>query len=420
MRKIICLALLVSALNFSHAQSADKYILLKPDRVFDGEQMQTGWIVLVKNNKIEAAGAMTFKLPAGTQVIDLKGMTLLPGLIEGHSHLFLHPYNETSWDDQVLKETIPERYERAINHAKATLMAGFTTVRDLGTEGAMYADATLRRELLEKSMPGPRMIVATKAIVLKGSYGPKSDDPAIILPQGAAEVNNVKEMISEVRTEIRYGADLIKVYADYRLKKNGDAEPTFSQEMLNTAVKTAKAKGRPVVAHATTPEGMRRAVMAGVSTIEHGDKGTEEVFKLMKEKGVALCPTLAAGDATEQYKGWKKGTDPEPPRIINKRRTFSLALKAGVTICMGGDVGVFPHGDNAREMEMMVEYGMKPPDVLRSATSVNADVFGHAGTIGRIKKGLLADLIAVEGDPSIDIKNIRKIRLVMKDGKIYP
>jgi imidazolonepropionase-like amidohydrolase len=172
------------------------------------------------------------------------------------------------------------------------------------------------------------------------------------------------------------------------------------------------------VAHASTPEGMRRAVVAGVSTIEHGDHGTAEVFRLMKEKNVAFCPTLAVGEATEQYKGWKKGTDPETERIANKHKTFRLALEAGVTICMGGDVGVFTHGDNAREMELMVEYGMKPIDVLKSSTSINADVFGYGDRIGRIKKGLYADLIAVEGDPSADIKLIRKIRTLIKDGKI--
>lgn len=419
MKKTFFFFLLVHLSLFVAAQSPDKYILLKPDRVFDGEQMQTGWVVLVKNNKIEQAGPMMFKLPAGTEIIELKGSTLLPGLIEGHSHLFLHPYNETSWDDQVLKEPTPDRYKRAIEHAKATLLAGFTTVRDLGTEGAMYADAIFKKESLEKHMIAPRMIIATRAIVLKGSYGPKSDDPDIILPQGAAEVNNVKEMIREVRTEIRYGADLIKVYADYRLKKNSDPVATFTQEQLDAAVKTANRKGKPVVAHATTPEGMKRSIMAGVSTIEHGDNGTEETFKLMKEKGVALCPTLAAGEAIEQYKGWKKGTGPEPARVTNKKKTFTLALEAGVTICMGGDVGVYTHGDNAREMELMVEYGMKPLEVLKSATSVNADTFGYGSTIGRIKKGLLADMIAAESDPSVDIKNIRKIKWVMKDGIVY-
>lgn len=404
---------------FALAQNPDKYTLLKPDRVFDGEAMHTGWVVVVKNDSIMQAGPMQFKLPAGTQIIELKGCTLLPGLIEGHSHLFLHPYNETSWDEQVLNEPRAERTARAVNHAKATLLAGFTTVRDLGTEGAYYDDAALKKTIEKGIIPGPRMIVATRAIVAKGAYGPKSDNPDLVLPQGAAEVSNDDEMAAEVRTQIGKGADLVKIYADYRIGRDGEARPTFSEETIATAVAIAKSSGREVVAHAATEEGMRRAINAGVSTIEHGDNGTAEVFKLMKEKGVALCPTLAAGDAVEQYKGWKKGIDPEPARITNKRKTFQLALQAGVTICMGGDVGVFAHGDNALEMEMMVEYGMKPLNVLQSATSINASTFGYGDSIGRIKTGLLADIIAVEGDPSVNIKDIRKIKLVMKGGVIY-
>ena len=413
--------LIISLFISTHicSQVADKLILLKPDRVFDGEQMHTGWVVLVKNNKIEQAGAMMFKLPAGTEIIELKGMTLMPGLIEGHSHLFLHPYNETSWDDQVLKESRAERTARAVNHAKATLMAGFTTVRDLGTEGAMYDDVGLKIAIEKGVIPGPRMIVATRAIVAKGTYGPKSPSPDVELPQGAEEVAGLEELSRAIRSQIGHGADLIKVYADYRYGPNGEAQPTFSELELQWIVGNTVSSGRKVVAHASTAEGMKRAINAGVSTIEHGDGGTEEVFKLMKEKKVALCPTLAASDATLQYKGWKKGVDPEPERIMNKKKTFQLAVKTGVTICMGGDVGVFAHGENAREMELMVEYGMKPMDVLRSATSVNADIFGYTDRIGRIKKYLLADLVAVEGDPSTDIKNIRKTRLVMKDGVVY-
>jgi len=401
------------------AQVKDQYILLKPDRVFDGDSMHTGWVVLVKNNQIEAAGPMQFKLPAGTLVKDLKGMTLLPGLIEGHAHLFLHPYNETSWDDQVLKESRAERTTRAVQHAKATLLAGFTTVRDLGTEGALYDDAGLKKAIEKGVIPGPRMIVATRAIVAKGTYGPKSESPDIDLPQGAEEVAGLEELSKAVRSQIGHGADLIKVYADYRYGIKGEAQPTFSELELGWLAGMTNSSGRKVVAHASTPEGMRRAVMAGVSTIEHGDQGNAEVFKLMKEKKVALCPTLAAGEATEQYKGWKKGIDPPTERVENKHRTFRLALDAGVTICMGGDVGVFAHGDNAREMELMVEYGMKPVDVLRSATSVNADVFGYADKIGRIKKGLLADIIAVEGNPAEAIHVVRKVKMVMKDGTIY-
>lgn len=401
------------------AQTGDRFMLLKPDHVFDGQSLHSDWVVLVKNNRIEEAGSMSFPIPAGTEIIELKGMTLLPGLIEGHSHLFLHPYNETSWDDQVLKESRAERTARAVNHAKATLLAGFTTVRDLGTEGAQYDDAGLKKTIQKGIVPGPRMIIATRAIVAQGTYGPKSQSADVELPQGAAEVSNAGEMAEEVRNQLSKGADLIKIYADYRWGVNGMAAPTFTVEEMAEAVKIASSGGRQVVAHAASPEGMRRAILAGVSTIEHGDEGTEEIFTLMKEKNVALCPTLAAGEAILQYQGWKKGIDTEPRRIADKKKSFQLALKTGVTICMGGDVGVFAHGDNAREMELMVEYGMNPIDVLRSATSVNATVFGYGTQLGSIKKNMLADLIAVEGNPAIRIGDIRKIRLVMKDGMIY-
>jgi imidazolonepropionase-like amidohydrolase len=418
MKNKILLFVSVLACLFSYCQQKEKYILLKPERVFDGEQMHTGWVVLVKNNKIEQSGEMRFKLPAETEIIELKGMTLLPGLIEGHSHLFLHPYNETSWNDQVLKESRAERTVRAVSHAKETLLAGFTTVRDLGTEGALYDDAGLKESIEKGLIPGPRMIIATRAIVTTGSYGPKlSVDNETI--KGAAEADGEDALIKEIRMQIGKGADIIKLYADYRWGLNKDAQPTFTYDELKKAVEVTNSSGRKLVVHAVTPEAMRRATLAGVATIEHGDNGTEEIFKLMKEKNVALCPTLAAGESILQYDGWKKNVDIEPLRIANKKKSFSTALKAGVTICMGGDVGVFPHGDNAKEMELMVEYGMNPLDVLKSATSVNADVFGYGDKIGRIKPGLLADLIAVDGDPSIDIKNIRKIKLVLKNGIIY-
>jgi imidazolonepropionase-like amidohydrolase len=297
-------------------------------------------------------------------------------------------------------------------------MAGFTTVRDLGTEGSMYDDVGLKKAIEKSVSPGPRMIVATRAIVAKGTYAPKSESPDVELPQGAEEAGGLDDLTKAIRSQIGHGADFIKVYADYH-SLNNEVRPTFTQSELESAVAITSSSGRKVVAHATSPEGMKRAVNAGISTIEHGDNGTEEVFKLMKEKNVPLCPTIAASEAYEMYAGWRKGIDPDPERIINKKKSFALALKVGVTICMGGDVGVFAHGDNAREMELMVDYGMKPVDVLRSATSVNADAFGFGDKIGRIKKGLLADIIAVEGDPSVEIKNIRKIKLVMKGGVIY-
>ncbi len=403
--------------TFAFSQTNDSIYLLKPDRVFDGEQMHEGWQVLVKGNKIVATGS-NISNTSSAKIIELKSCTLLPGLIEGHSHLFLHPYNETSWDDQVLKESDAERVARAVVHAKATLFAGFTTVRDLGTEGAGYDDVGLKQAIEKGIIPGPRMLCATKAIVVTGSYGPKLKGEIDII-KGAAEADGEDALIKEVRNQIGKGADVVKLYADYRWGVNNEAEPTFTEEELKKAVEVANSSGRIVAVHATTAEGMRRAINAGVTTIEHGDNGTFELFEMMKQKGIAYCATLAATDAIAQYKGWRKGIDEEPESVKTKRKSFADALKAGVIICMGGDVGVFPHGDNAREMEMMVEYGMKPIDVLRSATSVNADVFKINQTVGRIQPGLLADILIVNGDPSANIHDVRNTKLVMKDGIIY-
>jgi imidazolonepropionase-like amidohydrolase len=413
----------LSPLTFSEpprTETRDTFYLLKPDRVFDGEQMHAGWQVLVHNQLIEAAGdAGSFAVPAGATVMTLKGATLLPGLIEGHSHLFLHPYNETPWNDQVLKESVAERVARATVHARRTLLAGFTTVRDLGTEGAGYSDVGLKEAIEKGVIPGPHMLVATRAIVATGSYGPRNLSYDIPVPRGAAEADGMDGLIKEVRTQIGNGADLVKIYADYHWGLNRQAAATFTVEEMKWVVAVAASSGRLVAVHASTAEGMRRAIEAGVATIEHGDNGTPELFAAMKEKGIALCPTVAAGDAIDQYHGWRKGIDPEPADITEKRKSFRAAMASGVTICMGGDVGVFAHGDNAREMEEMVDYGMKPIDVLRSATSVNADVFKIGSKAGRIRVGMPADLLVVEGDPSASISQIRKVKWVMKDGIIY-
>jgi imidazolonepropionase-like amidohydrolase len=351
------------------------------------------------------------------EIIDCQGMTLLPGLIEGHSHLFLHPYDETDWNDQVLKESYAERTVRATVHANKTLMAGFTTVRDLGTEGGDYLDVGLKTAIEKGVAPGPRMLVAGRAIVATGSYGPKGFAPHVRVPLGAEPVD-AGDIVRVVREQIGFGADLIKVYADYRWGLGGVAAPTFSIEEMKTMVETAASSGRQVVAHAATEEGIRRAVLAGVKTIEHGDGGTKEVFQLMKDNDVCLCPTLAAGDAIMQYRGWKKGIDPDPDRIVLKKQSFKQALSVGVQICAGGDVGVFSHGENVRELEMMVAYGMPSKEVLCSVTSVNASVF-ELEELGHIKTGFLADLIVVDGNPLNQISTLRNVKIVMKDGIIY-
>ncbi|MGE0932393.1 amidohydrolase family protein [Peijinzhouia sedimentorum] len=394
--------------------------LLKPDRVFDGKQMHIGWNILVVGNKIIAAGpSENIQIPAGTEVIELPGKTLMPGMIEGHSHLLLHPYNETSWNDQVLVESHVERAIRGTVHAERSLMAGFTTLRDLGSEGAGYTDVYLKTSIEKGIIPGPRLLVAGPAMVATGSYGPKGFHDGVTVPIGAEEADGVDNLIKVVRRQIGNGADFIKVYADYRWRPGEISRPTFSEDELKLIVSTAKSAGRYVIAHASTPEGIRRAVMAGVETIEHGDGVNEEVLQLMKEKGVALCPTIAAGDAITQYSGWKKGVDPEPARIQAKRLSFKLALESGVKIVFGGDVGVFTHGENYRELELMVEYGMSPIQTLISATSSNAEIFHLDDKVGALKEGLLADIIAVDGDPTVDIKAIRSVSFVMKDGIIY-
>ncbi len=410
--------LLIWAILSTNLVTAQTTYLLLPDRIFDGESVHEGWAVRVKGDKIEAAGPAGSVPTTGAEVIDLKGTTLMPGLIEGHSHLLLHPYNETPWDDQVLKEARSLRVARATVHAQKTLLAGFTTVRDLGTEGADYDDVGLKQAINQGIIPGPRMIVVTRALIATGSYAPKGFSPDIDVPQGAEEADGHDALIQAVRRQIGKGADAIKIYADYRWGLMAEARPTYTIDEIKLIVEVAKSSGRSVVAHASTAEGMRRAILGGCETVEHGDAGTPEIFKLMKEHGTALCPTLAAGDAVSQYRGWKKGQDPEPARRREKRVSFQQALDAGVTICAGGDVGVFSHGDNARELVLMVDYGMKPMDVLRSATSTNADVF-HLADRGRIRPGLLADLVAVAGNPFQSIADVRQVQLVMKGGQLY-
>ena len=390
--------------------------LLRPARVFDGERMHDGWTVVVRGGRVESAGPAA-AAPAGAATIDLPGMTLMPGMIEAHSHVLLHPYNETPWNDQVAHELLGVRIARATNHLRATLDAGFTTIRDLGTEGAGYADVGLKQAVNQGIIPGPRLLVATLAIVATGTYAPKGYPAEWRVPQGAEEADG-DALIRVVRDQAGKGADWIKVYGDYRAGPNGQTVPTFSQEEMNRIVETARSLGRPVSVHASTPEGMRRAIIAGAETIEHGDGGTAEVFALMKQKGVALCPTLAAGHATSQYAGWKPGESPEPAGVQRKRASFKLALDAGVTIAAGSDVGVFAHGDEARELELMVAYGMTAIDTLRSATSVNAKVMHMETQIGRVAPGLFADLIAVAGDPTQDISVTRKVTFVMKNGAV--
>jgi imidazolonepropionase-like amidohydrolase len=419
----LLVSLLVSLLWPIAGLAADASVLLRPAQVWTaGEPVHSGWVVVVTGNRIAAVGPeASVQVPADAKRIDLPGMTLLPGLIELHSHLFLHPYNEASWDDQVLKEPVAYRTLRAGEQARITLLSGFTTLRDLGTEGADYADLSLQRAIEDGLVPGPRLLVATRAIVATATYGPapRSLRPDVCCtPQGAQEASGVPEVIKAVREQAGRGADWIKVYADYRWGPDRTAQPTFSEEELKALVDTAHSSGRPVAAHAATAEGMRRAIMAGVDTIEHGYGGTQEVFKLMAERGVAYLPTLTAPEASAQYSNRYEPGKPSPA-MQQAAAAFRLAKKLGVTIGCGSDVGVFAHGTSYRELQWMVADGMTATEALTAATATGAKILGLEKDLGHIRNGSLADLVAVPGDPTHDIGVTAKVAFVMKNGIVY-
>lgn len=415
MRFLITIAAAVVSLSASTSAAP---ILLRPAQVFDGidPHPHAGWAVLVDGDKIAAVGP-DLAVPAGTKIVELSGETLIPGMIEGHSHLFLHPYNETLWDDQVLHEPLALRTARAVVHAETTLMAGFTTERDLGTEGAGYADVGLKQAINQGIVPGPRLLVSTKANVARGAYGPKGFEPGVKIPQGAEEVSGADEMTRAARDQIAAGADVIKMYADYHYLPGEPSRPTLTETEMAAGVAVAHDAGRLAAAHATTAEGMRRAILAGVDTIEHGYGGTPEIFKMMHDRGTALCPTIAASEAYARYFQHWNGEEPAPESVQENRRSFRMAMGAGVSICMGGDVGVFPHGQNWLEMEAMERAGMAAPQVMIAATSGNARIF-HLTDRGAIKPGLLADIVALDGDPTRDVSAVEHVRFVMKGGQI--
>ena len=412
---LIQVAILAANLSAAPQDTATEAVAIVGAHVLapEGDRWLEGYTVTVRGTRIESVEPGT---QANVRTLDATGLYLIPGLIDLHSHLLLHPYDETSWDDQVLKESLELRTIRGVVSARRTLEAGFTTLRELGTEGAGFADVALRDAVASGLIPGPRIFAATRALVATGCYGPAGFDPRWTLPKGAQEADGVVGVRVAVRQQIAAGADWIKVYADYRRRPGDPSTPTYSLDELRAIVDEATSAGLPVAAHASTDEAITRAVLAGVRTIEHGSQAGTQVLELMASRGVVLCPTLAAAVSMARYGGWQPG-EPDPPRIVSAKAAFARALQAGVTIACGSDVGVFSHGDNALEIELMVAWGMDSTTALRSATSIAAKVLGREDSLGRVAPGFLADLVALRGDPLADPSALRHPVLVIQEGR---
>jgi imidazolonepropionase-like amidohydrolase len=399
-------------------ESPPRVSALRCGRLLDvrAGSLKEGAIVVVRGERIESVLERGEKPPAGATIVDLSAFTVLPGLVDAHTHTFLQPGD---YDVQLLKQSLPRRTLQAAAQARALLLAGFTTIRDLETEGAMYGDADLRDAIVDGVVPGPRMQVATRAISTTGNYALLGYAHEVVVPKGVQIADGPWEMRKAVREQIQNGADWIKFYGDYRtFTPSGeilDLRVTMAQEEMDALVNEAGRRHRPVAAHCYGDDAARAAVRAGVRSVEHGLFLDETTFKMMLDKGVYYCPTLTAYQTSYEETptpAWKKVVD-------GHRESFQRALKMKVKIASGSDAGDFPPANAARELELMVEFGLPPLKAIQAATLIDADLLGWQDRIGAVEPGKLADLIAVEGNPLDDITSLRRVRFVMKGGDVF-
>ncbi|MFZ0819482.1 MAG: amidohydrolase family protein [Candidatus Acidiferrales bacterium] len=375
--------------------------------------------ILVQGERIAEVGASVTR-PAGAEIVDLGDTTLMPGLIDAHVHLFLHPGAE---DLQTVQESVPTRTIIALSAARADLMAGFTAERDMGTEGAGSADTAVRNAINQGMYPGPRLRISGNAISILGGHEDAINyNPEQHIMSNASYANNTAELITVIRQEIKEGADFIKIYETGRDSfRDGQytAVYQYTEAELTAAVQEAARVGKRVAVHATGEPGTLYAARAGVASVDHADQLSEETMRIMKEKQIPAVPTFAISEYFADHAGSPGASARQHQTLDFHAQEFRKQLAAGVPMAVGSDVGPFPHGTQARELVLMVKYGMTPLAALQADMLNGAKLLGWDGQIGALKKGYFADIIAVPGNPLDDISVTGKVSFVMKGGVVY-
>ena len=425
MKKILFLLFIcISFLAYGQGAAKAVVTVIKAGSMVDvvNGRVETNQIIVIEGEKIKAVGAQgSIPVPAGASVLDLGNATILPGLIDSHTHLTSQLEN---YSEQLFRQSAIDAAVIAHIYAQRTLDAGFTTTRNLGAQELI--DVAMKKAINAGKFPGPRMFVSGVVLSATGGHGDISGvSPYIEFHEFNGVVDGVDEIRKKVRWDVKYGADLIKFTATAGVLSEEESvgAPQFSMEEMKAIVEESRRWGRTIAAHAHGTEGIKMAVEAGVTSIEHGSLIDEEGIQLMIKKGTYLVPTIYVGDAVEKF-GKELGLPDqliEKARSINKTRKENLrkAIQAGVKIAYGTDAGVFPHGQNAADFAPLVELGMTPMQAIQSATKVAAELLAHSNQIGSIQVGKYADLIAVVGDPIANIRLLEKVPFVMKGGVVY-